>query len=53
MTYTWVKVQKFLTFEIQILKFAVWLQSVNNFKFKRSIAQSWTENKSEKLLKPA
>ena len=44
------KFQKALTFEIQILKLAVCLQSVNNFKFKWSIAQRRTENKSEKLL---
>ena len=43
------KFQKSWTFEIQILKIAVYLQSVNNFKFKWSIAQSWTENKSEAI----
>ena len=49
----WVEFQKSWTFEIQILKLSVSLQSVYNFKFKWSIAQRWTENKSEKLLKPA
>ena len=39
--------QKSWTFKIQILKLAVCLQSVNNFKFKWWIAQRWTENKSE------
>ena len=47
------KFQKSWTFEIQILKLALWLQIVNNFKFKWSTAQNWTENKLEKLLKPA
>ena len=37
---------KILNFEIQILKVAVCVQSVNNFKFKWAIAQIWTENKS-------
>ena len=43
--------QKSWTFQNQILKLAVCLKSVNNFKYKWSIAQRWTENKSEKLLK--
>ena len=43
------KFQKSWTFEIQILKLAVCLQSVNNIKFKGSIAQRWTENKSEAI----
>ena len=47
------KFQKSWTFKIQILKLAVCLQSFKNFKFKWSIAQIWTENKSEKLLKSA
>ena len=45
------KFQKSWTFEIQILKLAVCLQSVYNFKFKWSIVQRGTEKKSEKLLK--
>ena len=52
---SWVKVQNFKNPEFfnqnQILKLAVCLQSVNNFKFKWSIAQRWTENKSEKQSK--
>ena len=45
--------QKSWTFKIQILNFAVCLQSVNNFIFEWSTAQWWTENKSVKLFKPA
>ena len=47
------KFQKSWTFEIQILKLAVCLQSANKLKFKWSIVQRGTENKSEKLLKSA
>ena len=43
------KFKKSWTFEIQILKLAVCLQSVRNFKFKWSFAQRWTENKSEAI----
>ena len=43
------KFQKSRTFEIQILKLAVCLQSVNSFKFKWSITQRWNENKSEAI----
>ena len=42
-----------LNFEIQILKLAECLLSINNFKFKWSIALRLTENKSEKQLKSA
>ena len=53
--YSWAKVKHFKswTFEIHILKLVVCLQSVTNFKCKWSIVQRWSENKPEKLLKPA
>ena len=45
------KCQKSWTFEMQILKHVICLQSINYFKFKKSIDPRWTENTSEKLSK--